>query len=317
MSDNQEPLSGDLKSQINDLMGSAPNTDMAKVWLNTSEEPDLGKELSNDPIVTAEREIKPEAEKPPETTGQKVYQTIEEFEADGNDRDYYQGPKAFAQAQEDIKKAKDFRDQRNENRDLLEQIQRTQAQQEQRHQDELTAQRATLEEQVKLADDDDDLLAYKLANNKLQSMPAQVEPPQGQEQRVEPPEYQALRARDERLNHSSPNFDPLYNTSFEQTANRIGREETHRHGRLLNGSEHQAIIDQVERQMNKSKYNEPQQETNPNRLRPSAVSTPSAGAANNDPMSKMTAEHKTLYATWSKGTEYQKQMATRMLEKYK
>ena len=315
MADNETTT---LKEQIDSLLNTTDD-DMAKVWLNSETTPDMGTELKTE----AEQKPAPEPEKKEETgeqpteqnAGPKVYNTLEEFVADGNDPDYFQGKKAFEISQDEIQKAKQYKSERNETNEMLSQIQQTQAKQEERHQLELVSQRATLEEKSNLAETEEDLPAYKLAQNELQSMPPKEERAPVEPQ--EPVEYRNLRASDSKLNRDSTDFDPLYNAAFEQSINHLAQKKQNSEQRVLYGHERQEIIDTVKLQMKNSQHNQPKTEPNPNRLRPAPVSTPNGATVKTDPMGKMSVEHKLLYDTWSKGSDYQKDMAKSMLEKYK
>lgn len=315
MPDN-EPVT--LKEQVDNLI-NASGVDTGALWLKTEEAPDLGTELSSEPEKAPEPdpvESNAPAEQPAEqNAGSKVYNTLDEFVADGHDPDYFQGKKAFEKNQEEIQKAKQYKSERNETNEMLAQIQQTQQQQEERHQLELTSQRATLEERSKLAEDDEDFTAYKIAQSELQSMPAREESAPAEPQ--EPVEYRNLRASDGKLNRDSPDFDPMYNAAFEQSINHLAQKKQSNEQRALYGHERQEIIDTVKEQMKNSQYSQAKSEPNPNRLRQAPVGTPSGATVKTDPLNKMAKESRQLYDTWIKGTDRQQLMAKSMLEKYK
>lgn len=256
--------------------------------------------IPTDPV---EPIINPVVEPEPEPA-KKVYANLEEYVADGNDPDYYQGPKAFEEKQQIITE-------KRETRDKLHSLENTLGELVTKQNIQLDQQKQSFEAQLAEAKENDDLPAYELAQNQLNNL-NQVETPV---RKGEAPIILQYRQTNPKLDYSSPQYDEKYTRLFEMEMNKSCFAASQRAGRDLTNNELSAHLQAAQSSVNA--YLAPQPASTPSQ-HVSRVGTPTrSNAPVKDGLSKMNDGEKGLYNKWNNSSNPIEQgYAAKMKENY-
>lgn len=278
----------------------APITPVPDIVIPASETKPAEKVVAPE-LMNLEPEAKKEVEEVKPAPTKKKYDSYQAYIDDGNDPDFYQGPKAYENNQKIL-------NEKREGRDRFKNLEDTMGQLVTRQNDQLLDAKKSYEAQLAEAKENEDFSAYQVATDGLNSLPEvqKVAAPQpAQELDV----ISSYRQTNPKLNRASPQFDQNYTLMFESAMNKSCMEAEQRTGVKLSVQDLQAHLTATESGVNDYLgVNQEMLVKEPVKYAQRVGSVSRSAPAKPTAESKMNTQEKTLYNRWVKSGDA-KQMA--------